>query len=87
VVKDNFTYSEVLELLEKLNGNKVENVKYWFDETLDDGLSNVEKISYICDNESKILEAIMKGHKACDNDEFQIARDKMKKYRKELGLI
>lgn len=50
-------------------------------------LTNQEKMSFIVKNESKIMEAIMKGHKATDGDEFQATRDKIKKYRIELGII
>ena len=34
-----------------------------------------------------MLLATMKGHRASDDDEFQVARIKIKQYRKELGLI
>jgi hypothetical protein len=87
VIKNQFTYLEVKELLEKLNGSDVKDVKKWLDKQLDDGLTKEEKISFICQNESKILSAIRDGHKACVTDEFQPLREKMKKYRKELNLI
>ena len=87
MIKNKFTYQEVIELLEKLNNSDVKNVKIWLDEQLDDGLTKEEKISFICQNESKILSAIRDGHKASVNDEFQPLREKIKKYRKQLGLI
>ena len=50
-------------------------------------LTNQEKMSFILDNELKITEAIMNGHKASDGDEFQATRVKIKKFREELGII
>ncbi|NCX56486.1 MAG: hypothetical protein EBW87_04720 [Burkholderiaceae bacterium] len=50
-------------------------------------LTNQEKMSFILKNESLICEAIAKGHKASNGDEFQPVRDKMRKYRIELGII
>lgn len=50
-------------------------------------LTNQEKMTFILDNELKITEAILNGHKANDGDEFQETRIKMRKFRKELGLI
>lgn len=87
MIKNKFTYQEVVDLLEKFNDSDVKDVNNWLDEQLDDGLSKEEKISFICQNESKILSAIRNGHKACVTDEFQPLREKMKKYRKQLALI
>jgi hypothetical protein len=87
VIKNKFTYQEVVDLLEKFNDSDVKDVNNWLDEQLNDGLSKEEKISFICQNESKILSAIRNGHKACVTDEFQPLREKMKKYRKQLALI
>jgi hypothetical protein len=50
-------------------------------------LTNSEKMSFILKNESMICEAIGKGHKASDGDEYQPVRDKIRKYRIELGII
>ena len=50
-------------------------------------LTNQEKMSFILKNEAMICEAISKGHKASNKDEFQPVRDKIKKYRIELGII
>lgn len=50
-------------------------------------LTNSEKIAFILKNELIITDAIGKGHKANDGDEFQATRVKMKKFRKELGII
>ena len=50
-------------------------------------LTNSEKMSFILKNEGMINEAIGKGHKASNGDEFQPVRDKIKKYRIELGII
>lgn len=50
-------------------------------------LTDSEKLTFILKNESKICEAIGKGHKATDQDEFAEVRKKMKQYRKELGII
>jgi hypothetical protein len=50
-------------------------------------LTNQEKMSFILKNESMICEAIGKGHKASDGDEFQPVREKIRKYRIELGII
>lgn len=87
MIKNKFTYQEVVDLLEKFNDSDVKDVNNWLDEQLNDGLSKEEKISFICQNESKILSAIRNGHKACVTDEFQPLREKMKKYRKQLALI
>lgn len=87
MIKNQFTYQEVKELLEKLNGSGVKDVNIWLDEQIDDGLTKQEKLSYICENEAKILSVIRNGHKACDTDEYAPIRKKMKLYRKQLGLI
>jgi hypothetical protein len=50
-------------------------------------LTKEEKTSFILKNEAIIMEAIMQGHKAADNDKFQKTREKIKKYRIELGII
>ena len=50
-------------------------------------LTNSEKMSFILKNESMICDAIAKGHKASNGDEFQATREKMRKYRIELGII
>lgn len=50
-------------------------------------LTNQEKLSFIAKNQLIITRAVMDGHKASDNDEFQKTREKIKKYRIELGLI
>jgi hypothetical protein len=50
-------------------------------------LTNQEKMSFILDNESKINTAVMNGHKASNGDEFQTTREKIKKYRIQLGII
>jgi hypothetical protein len=50
-------------------------------------LTNSEKMSFILKNESMIMEAVGKGHKASNKDEFQPVRDKIRKYRIELGII
>ena len=50
-------------------------------------LTNQEKLTFIMKNESMIMEAVSKGHKASNQDEFQPVRDKIKKYRIELGII
>jgi hypothetical protein len=50
-------------------------------------LTNSEKMSFILKNESMIMEAIGKGHKASNGDEFQPVREKIRKYRIELGII
>jgi hypothetical protein len=50
-------------------------------------LTNQEKISFILKNELIITEAVGKGHKASDGDEFHVTRIKINKFRKELGII
>ena len=50
-------------------------------------LTNQEKMSFILDNESKINSAVMNGHNASNGDEFQKTREKIKKYRIQLGII
>ena len=50
-------------------------------------LTNQEKMTFILDNESKINSAVMNGHKASNGDEFQTTREKIKKYRIQLGII
>ena len=50
-------------------------------------LTNQEKLTFILKNEAKINEAIMKGHRASNEDEFQPTREKIKQYRKDLGII
>ena len=50
-------------------------------------LTNSEKMSFILKNEGIINEAVGKGHKASNGDEFQPVREKIRKYRIELGII
>ena len=50
-------------------------------------LTNQEKMSFILENEGKINSAVMNGHKASNGDEFQKTRDKIRKYRIQLGII
>lgn len=50
-------------------------------------LTDSEKTTFILKNEGKIVEAIMNGHKANDQDEFAEIRKKIKQYRKDLGII
>ena len=50
-------------------------------------LTNSEKLTFILKNELIITEAVGKGHKASDGDEFQKTREKIKKYRKELNIL
>ena len=44
------------------------------------------KTSKIIQLELRITEAVMKGHKPRDDDEFQEDREKLKRLRKELGI-
>jgi len=50
-------------------------------------LTNSEKLTFILKNELIITDAVGKGQKASDGDEFQKTREKIKKYRKELKLL
>ena len=50
-------------------------------------LTNQEKMTFIMENESKINTAVMNGHKASNGDEFQETRNKIRKYRIDLGII
>lgn len=50
-------------------------------------LTNQEKISFILKNEAIINESVMKGHKPTNQDKFQPVRNKIKQYRKDLGII
>ena len=50
-------------------------------------LTNSEKLTFILKNELMITEAVGKGHKASDGDEFQKTREKIKKYRTELNIL
>jgi len=50
-------------------------------------LTNQEKLTFILKNELIITEAVGKGHKASDGDEFQKTREKIKKYRTELNIL
>ena len=50
-------------------------------------LTNQEKMSFIIENESRINDAVMNGHKASNGDEFQTTREKIKQYRIDLGII
>jgi hypothetical protein len=50
-------------------------------------LTNQEKLSFILKNELIITRAILNGHKATDQDEYQKTREKIKKYRIELEII
>ena len=50
-------------------------------------LTNQEKITFIIENESRINGAVMNGHKASNQDEFQTTRDKIRQYRIDLGII
>jgi hypothetical protein len=44
------------------------------------------KTSKIIQLELRITEAVLKGHKPRDDDEFQEDREKLKRLRKELGI-
>jgi len=50
-------------------------------------LTNQEKITFIIENESRINDAVINGHKASNGDEFQTTREKIRKYRIQLGII
>ena len=50
-------------------------------------LTDQEKLNFIVETESMILSAIMKGHKASDDDEFNEGRKLMNQYRIELNLV
>jgi hemerythrin superfamily protein len=50
-------------------------------------LNTEEKISFIVKTELRIQQAISKGHKCNDQDEFEHDRKIVRKYRIELGLI
>ena len=50
-------------------------------------LTNQEKLSFILKNELIITRAVLNGHKATDQDEYQKTREKIKKYRIELEII
>lgn len=50
-------------------------------------LTNQEKLSFILKNEIIITRAVLNGHKATDQDEYQKTREKIKKYRIELEII
>jgi hypothetical protein len=50
-------------------------------------LTNQEKLTFILKNEAMINEAVGKGHKASNGDEFQPVREKIKKYRIELKIL
>jgi len=50
-------------------------------------LTNQEKMSFILKNELIITRAVLNGHKATDQDEYQKTREKIKKYRIELEII
>jgi hypothetical protein len=50
-------------------------------------LTNQEKMTFIIENESRINDAVMGGHKASNQDEFQTTRDKIRQYRIDLGII
>ena len=50
-------------------------------------LTNQEKLSFILKNELIITRAVLNGHKATDQDEYQKTREKSKKYRIELEII
>ena len=50
-------------------------------------LTNQEKITFILENEAKINSAVMNGHKASNEDEFQPTREKIRQYRIQLGII
>lgn len=50
-------------------------------------LTDSEKLSFILKNESIINAAVMSGHQASDGDEFHATREKIKKYRIQLGII
>jgi hypothetical protein len=50
-------------------------------------LTNQEKLSFILKNEAIINGAVMNGHRATNQDEFQPVREKIKQYRKDLGII
>lgn len=72
------------EQIEKIRGLVREFIR---DEVVPYELTDGEKTSFIIKNEIKITEAIFKGHKATDQDEFAEIRKKIKQYRKDLKLI
>jgi hypothetical protein len=50
-------------------------------------LTNQEKMTFILDNELKITNAVLNGHRANNGDEFHTTRVKIEKYRKELKIL
>lgn len=50
-------------------------------------LTNQEKMTFIVENESKINEEVINGHKPTNTDQFQPVREKIKQYRIDLGII
>lgn len=50
-------------------------------------LTDEEKLTFITKNEYEIVKAIINGHKATENDQFEEQRKLIKQYREELGLI
>lgn len=50
-------------------------------------LTNQEKMTFIVENESKINEAVINGHRPTNEDKFQPVREKIKQYRIDLGII
>jgi hypothetical protein len=50
-------------------------------------LTNQEKMTFIVENESRINEAVINGHKPTNTDQFQPTREKIKQYRIELGIL
>jgi hypothetical protein len=50
-------------------------------------ITDSQKLDFIIKTEMRILEAIFKGHKCSDSDEFAEDRKIIKQYRIELGLI
>jgi hypothetical protein len=50
-------------------------------------LTEQEKLNFIVETESRLLSAIIKGHKARDSDEFNEDRKLMNQYRIELNLV
>jgi hypothetical protein len=50
-------------------------------------LTDKEKLTFITTNEYEIVKAILNGHKAVENDQFEEQRKLIKQYREELGLI
>lgn len=70
-----------------------DNWKKWkhgeveLDLTIEEKLTDEQKISFVINTELSMLKAMREGQKLSGDDQFKEAREKVKQYREELKLF